>query len=186
MRLNAQNIKMRCSTFGMYPLIFPFNEDKIVIHGKSAGLSAASYDCCIDHDLTLGINPALIIQKGMLEDWSSSDVRMALSGNPPYQALAYTVEDFHMPDDLSADVADKSSYARQFVGAFNTFIDPGFCGNLTVELVNHGPEPVVYRRGDPLVQIIFTMLVGPTNRPYRGKYQHQTKAAHGPRYEVGE
>jgi dCTP deaminase len=98
-------------------------------------------------------------------------------------ALAHTEEDLLIPTDVSAQVCDKSSYARVFCSAFNTFIDPGFKGNLTLELVNHGDKPVIIRKGDPIVQVLFTRLDQPTDRPYSGKYQHQTKAAHGARFE---
>lgn len=186
MLLAAQSIKQLCMPFpfsGVEPMIKPFNENKLIINGKSAGLSCASYDVRIDHDLTLGINPAIIFAKAHFGA-SDAELRMALLNNPPYQALAFTVEDFCLPNDVSGQVSDKSSYARQFVSAFNTFIDPGFKGNLTIELVNHGTEPVIYERGDPLVQILFTALDTETEKPYCGKYQHQTKAAHGPRHEA--
>jgi deoxycytidine triphosphate deaminase len=38
-------------------------------------------------------------------------------------------------------VLDKSSYARVFVTAFNTFIDCGFCGNMTLELTRPAAQP---------------------------------------------
>jgi dCTP deaminase len=164
-------------------MIIPFNADKIVINGKSAGCSSASYDCRIDHDLVLGINPAFILQRSILEDWNRDDLIEALRMNPPMKALAYTVEDFHIPDNVSGDVADKSSYARVFVSAFNTLFDPGFHGNATLELINFNDEPISYQKGDPVCQMIFSWLDEPTERPYSGKYQHQTKAAHPARYE---
>lgn len=184
MRLAAQTIMGLCQ--GERPLIKPFSVDKLVINGKSAGLSAASYDCRIDHDLVLGVNPAYIIEKSILEGWDKGTLALALSENPKPYALAYTVEDFIFPDDVSGDVADKSSYARVFVSAFNTFFDPGFEGNATLELVNLGPEPVVYKKGDPVCQFLFSWLDRKTDRPYRGKFQHQTKKAHGARYEFAE
>ena len=54
-----------------------------------------------------------------------------------------------------------------------------------MELVNHGPEPIIFKAGDPIVQIVFSRLDMPTDRPYDGKYQHQTKGAHPARYEAG-
>ena len=69
------------------------------------------------------------------------------------------------------------------MSAMNTFIDPGFQGNLTLELVNHGPDPIALRAGEPIAQILFLELDQATDRPYNGKYMHQTKAAHPARYE---
>lgn len=186
MILPAQTIAGLCQ--GPRPLISPFEAERLVISGKSAGLSAASYDCRIDHDLVLGVNPAHIIAAHIMEcgftagDW----LKAKLKENPPNSALAYTVEDFDLPADISGAVCDKSSYARVFVSAFNTFFDPGFHGNATLELVNLGTDIVVYKKGDPVCQFLFSRLEEPTEQPYNGKYQHQSKHAHGPRYEVGE
>jgi len=143
----------RLASHGM---ITPFTDEKVVVNGTSYGLSASSYDVRIGHDLTLA---------------------------PGQAALAHTIEDFHMPRNVCAFVVDKSTYARRFMSAMNTLIDPGFMGNLTLELVNHGPEKIVIKSGDPICQIVFHFLDEPTDRPYVGKYQHQTKAAHGPRFE---
>lgn len=183
-RLSKQAIRRWC--LSDTPMIYPFMPSKVVISGKSAGLSSASYDARIDHDLVLGINPALIIGEHVI-CYGFSEERLLqdkLIANPPMKALAYTVEDFHIPNGITGDVGDKSSYARVFVSAFNTFFDPGFHGNATLELINHGDEPVTYKRGDPVCQFIFSYLDEPTEEPYNGKYQHQTKAAHSARQEV--
>lgn len=176
MQLSAQTIHLLAGRLGM---ITPFCEDKVVVNGKSAGLSAASYDMTIGHDLTLGVNPSIIIAKHV------KAMAAELAANLPYTSLAHTHENLNMPNDVAAQVADKSSYARVFCSAFNTFIDPGFRGNLTLELVNHGDEPVVIKAGDPIVQLLFTALDAPTQRPYRGKYQDQTVGAHPARHEAG-
>lgn len=78
---------------------------------------------------------------------------------------------------------DKSSYARVFVSAFNTHLDPGWRGWLTVELVNLGTERVVYRRGDPVCQVKFEWLDEPTDRPYSGKYFDQERGPQSARSE---
>ena len=153
-QLSAQSIRKLCE--GETPMLSPFVNEKTVVNGMSYGLSAASYDVRIAHDLRL---------------------------YPRQSSLAHTLEDFHMPDNVVAYVVDKSSFARRFVSALNTLIDPGFIGNLTLELVNLGEEVVDMKAGDPICQIAFHWLDEPTERVYSGKYQHQTKAAHGARYE---
>lgn len=186
------------------PLISPFVGEKMRVHGKSYGLSHASYDVRINHDLTLGVHPSIIWAKYMekranyaaqhdpAEDWGRTIAWWAqldkecaeeLAANPPYFSLAHTMEDFCFPDNVSGQVADKSTYARLFVSAFNTFFDPGFHGNATLELVNLSDQPVVYRAGDPVCQFLFDFLDQNTERPYDGKYQHQTKASHAARFE---
>lgn len=185
MILSSQSIMTRCQ--GARPLITPFRAEKVVVSGKSAGLSSASYDCCIGHDLVLGVNPAFVIAAHVMEYGLATayeaHLQAALKANPPMAALAFTEEDFDFPADLSGAVCDKSSYARVFVSAFNTFFDPGFRGNATLELVNLGDAPVTFEAGDPVCQFLFTQLDAPTVNPYRGKYLEQTKAAHGARHE---
>jgi dCTP deaminase len=190
-QLRAQSIHQLCVGTNK-PLIVPYSEDRLVINGKSAGLSAASYDCRIDHDLVLGINPAFIIANHILagkplvevaSGMCDPELAELLANNPSMTSLAFTVEDFWFSDSVTGAVCDKSTYARMFVSAFNTFFDPGFHGNATLELVNHGPKPVTYKEGDPVCQFLFNHLDGPTDRPYDGKFQHQTKKAHGPRLE---
>lgn len=154
MQLSAQSIRRLCDSDT--PLLTPFVNEKTIVNGKSYGLSSAGYDVRIAHDLRL---------------------------YPRQTSLAHTVEDFHLPDNVSGLVTDKSTYARMFISAMNTFIDPGFQGNLTLELVNLGERMVDIKAGDPICQILFFWLDEPTDRPYQGKYQHQTKAAHGPRMD---
>ena len=140
-------------------MIDPFVDQNIVVNGMSYGLSAASYDVRIGHDL---------------EMWAGES------------ALAHTEENLDIPENICGMVFDKSTYARRFVSAMNTFIDPGFRGNLTLELINHSSEIVRIKKGDPICQIVFQALNGATDRPYQGKYSGQTKAAHGPRFEEAD
>lgn len=155
-QLSAQSIRRLCETDT--PMITPFVNEKRVINGVSYGLSAASYDVRIAHDLRLYRGQA---------------------------SLAHTVEDFDMPHNVVGYVVDKSTYARRFVSAMNTLLDPGWKGNLTLELVNLGASMVHIKAGTPIVQIAFHWLDEETDRPYgpSGKYYGQTKAAHGPRFE---
>ena len=134
-QLSAQSIRKLCE--GETPMLSPFVNEKTVVNGTSFGLSAASYDVRIGHDLRL---------------------------YPKQSSLAHTLEDFHMPDNVVAYVVDKSTYGRRFVSAMNTLIDPGFVGNLTLELVNFGDQLVDIKAGDPICQIAFHWLDEPTER----------------------
>lgn len=209
-RLKAQSIHALCQPtrfFGLIkqqPMLVPYSQDKIRVNGKSKGLSAASYDVSIDHDLVLGPHPGHILKKVILakydldknirnEQWGTESLIEIfettiheLRTAPPNYSLAYTCEDFYMPHNVTADVADKSTYARLFVSCYNTFIDPGFVGNLTLEIVNDSAETVVIKKGDPICQIIFNWTDGKTDRPYDGKYQHQKKEAVAARLETDD
>jgi dCTP deaminase len=176
-QLSSQSIKFLC--LGSDPMIFPFRQDSVKIRGMSAGLSSASYDVRIAHDLTLGVNPANIISKYIMEYVEDGDRRWmrelqrSLKENPSMSALAATMERFSIPANVCGYVCDKSSYARVFVTAFNTLFDPGFRGTGTLELVNLGNEPVEYKAGDPVCQFTFHWLDETTINPYQGKYQDQ-------------
>lgn len=186
-QLSAQSIQALCQ--GERPMIAPFIAEKTVVNGKSYGLSSASYDVRIAHDLTLGVAPGTLLSQMMthnrhyaptsvLDLWAEK-----LHNYPKQSALAHTIEDFDIPTNVVGYVCDKSTYARVFVTAFNTLFDPGFRGNATLELVNMGDEIVHIKAGDPICQFTFHWLDRETSRPYNGKYQNQSKAAHGPRYE---
>lgn len=136
------------------PLISPFVEAGTT-NGRSYGLSACTYDC--------RISDGLIIPVGQ-------------------SRLAATMERFIFPSDLCGSVLDKSTWARVFVSAFNTHLDPGWEGYLTVELSNLGTEAAIFEPGDPLVQVKFELLDRPTELPYRGKYQRQESGPQKARY----
>ena len=56
-------------------------------------------------------------------------------------------------------------------------VDPGYCGQITLELSNLGTAPVALTPGTRISQLIFTELKNASERPYgsdRGsKYQDQ-------------
>lgn len=87
--------------------------------------------------------------------------------------LVSTIEHFVMPDDLIAQVCDKSTWARQGLAVQNTIIEPGWRGYLTLELTNHSMKKIMIQEGMPICQIIFMRLTRKTEMPYRGKYQDQ-------------
>lgn len=87
--------------------------------------------------------------------------------------LGVTLEQFEIPDDVLGVVHDKSTWARKGISVFNTIIDPGWEGFLTLEIVNRGFKNIIIEKGMPIAQVIFHRLERPTNIPYNGKYQNQ-------------
>ena len=47
--------------------------------------------------------------------------------------------------------------AKLNLSAFNTYIDPGFTGNLPLELVDFGPEEIYIKAGDPDLSAYFPL-----------------------------
>lgn len=97
--------------------------------------------------------------------------------------LGVTREIVHIPKDLAARIEGKSSVARCGVVVHTTagFIDPGFSGQVTLEICNLNTCPVRLTGGQRIAQISFTSLQGAVLRPYgsaglRSKYQGQTGA----------
>jgi dCTP deaminase len=93
--------------------------------------------------------------------------------------LGTTKERIEMPHDLVANVEGRSSLGRLAVVVHATagFVDPGYRGQVTLELSNLGTAPVALTPGMRVSQLVFTELSTPADRPYgadRGsKYQDQ-------------
>jgi dCTP deaminase len=141
-------------------------ERDLILSGQSIrrrGIFQPFHERTQSHGMTFGLGPA------------GYDVRIAETINlaPGAASLASTVEHFTMPTDLLGRVADKSTWARQFVCVQNTIIEPGWRGYLTLEISNHSHSAITIEAGSPIAQIIFDMLDEPAERPYMGKYQDQ-------------
>jgi len=93
--------------------------------------------------------------------------------------LATTLERVSLPDDLTGQVLGRSSFGRLGVSVHQTagFIDPGFDGQITLELSNHGPMPVKLQPEQRVCQIVFSELSSPAVHPYGhtdSQYQNQS------------
>jgi dCTP deaminase len=93
--------------------------------------------------------------------------------------LGTTKERVEIPDDLIAHVEGRSSLGRLAIVVHATagLCDPGYCGQITLELSNLGAAPVALEPDMRISQLTFTELSSPAERPYgeeRGsKYQEQ-------------
>ncbi len=87
--------------------------------------------------------------------------------------LAVANEHFDMPSNVLGRVHDKSSLARRGLQVFNTVIEPGWRGYLTLELANHSDEGIALEAGQPIAQVVFDYLDEDAERPYSGRYQDQ-------------
>lgn len=87
--------------------------------------------------------------------------------------LGSTMERFILPDNVLGVVHDKSTWARKGLSVFNTILEPGWEGHLTLELVNHHNEGLYIPSGVGIAQVVFHLLDCATDNPYRGKYQNQ-------------
>lgn len=85
--------------------------------------------------------------------------------------LASSMEEFDMPNDLGGIVHDKSTWARRGLSVFNTVIEPGWKGFLTLELVYHGDSELIIPAGSGIAQVIFHRTTD--DAQYEGKYNNQ-------------
>lgn len=142
-----------------------------ILSGQSIqrrGILTPCYPRTAEGGLTYGLGPAgydlrLVLKNGRPMHWL----------NPGEFLLAAAEEYFSMPTDTLGIVHDKSSLARKGLSVFNTVIEPGWHGYLTLELINHGREPIELNAGQAIAQVVFHLLDEPTFQPYAGKYQHQ-------------
>ena len=135
--------------------------------GTSFGLGEAGYDIRIKQEIkfmkweTTKTFFTLVTEPG--DSWSTN--------NDGRFCLASAVEQFQMPDDLVGIVHDKSTWARRGLSVFNTVVEPGWEGFLTLELVYHGEGELIIPAGSGIAQVIFHRTSQPAH--YNGKYQGQ-------------
>lgn len=138
--------------------------------GTSYGLGEAGYDIRIKQEIRFSMNERT--QRMMV--WTPETGQM-LNGR---FALASAMEEFQMPDYLMGIVHDKSTWARRGLSVFNTVIEPGWKGFLTLELVYHGEGELIIPAGSGIAQVIFHEVEEAA--VYAGKYNNQADKPVGP------
>jgi dCTP deaminase len=102
--------------------------------------------------------------------------------HPGEFVLGQTLEWVELPDDLVARLEGKSSLGRLGLLIHSTagYVDPGWKGNLTLELSNVANLPIALYFGMRIGQISFFRMSSPVERPYGtrelgSKYQGQSQ-----------
>ena len=129
-------------------------------HGVSYGLAEAGYDIRIKQNVSF-------------HPYEFGELCVAVDGEVSYGrfTLASSIEEFDMPTNLVGIVHDKSTWARHGLSVFNTVIEPGWKGFLTLELVYHGNKVLHIPAGAGIAQVLFHQVMNPAL--YSGKYQGQ-------------
>lgn len=139
-------------------------DHKVSEHGVSYGLGEAGYDIRIKQDITFyrlfGLIPMVKVVDGN-----------QVSRHLGKFTLASAIEKFNMSPSCVAIVHDKSTWARRALSVFNTVIEPGWKGYLTLELVYHGRKKLHIPAGSGIAQVLFHLVQEPAN--YNGKYMNQ-------------
>jgi dCTP deaminase len=102
--------------------------------------------------------------------------------HPGEFVLGQTLEWVELPDDLVSRLEGKSSLGRLGLLIHSTagYVDPGWKGNLTLELSNVANLPIALYYGMRIGQISFFRMSSPVERPYGSKelgskYQGQSE-----------
>lgn len=96
---------------------------------------------------------------------------------PKQFVLATTREYIKLPNNMTAFVEGRSSIGR--LGLFIQkagWVDPGFEGQITLELFNATEWALNIKAGDRVGQLVFAKMDRDVVNPYKGKYQCQTGA----------
>jgi dCTP deaminase len=91
--------------------------------------------------------------------------------HPGEFVLGQTLEWVELPDDIVARLEGKSSLGRLGLLIHSTagYVDPGWKGNLTLELSNVARLPIALYHGMRVGQISFFTMSSPVERPYGSK-----------------
>ena len=147
------------------PLIFPYRAEQV---------QPASYDVLLGIDMLVPYGDEIIRVGRDTPTYYKYPLPDVLE--PGQFVLCHTIEKVTFPSFLAGKFEGKSSLGRIGLMTHVTagFIDPGFSGQLTLEVKNVGPSPLWLEPGIPIGQIAFQLLSMPSERPYgsRGLGSH--------------
>jgi len=91
---------------------------------------------------------------------------------PKRYELTATLETVELGLKVTGSLHIRSSLAREGVIGGFAVVDPGFRGQLTLNLHNIGEKEITIRKGEPIVQIVFHKLGSQARKGYSGLYQN--------------
>ena len=145
--------------------IVAMTDTKEQFMGTSFGLSEAGYDIRIKQDVEFFVSPHG--NYVVTSDPETGDCETH-AGN---FCLASSMVEFDTPKTMVGTVKDKSTWARKGLSVFNTVIEPGWPGWLTLELVYHGNTNMKIHAGQGIAQVLYGLLSDESSYA-DGKYQN--------------
>lgn len=148
----------------------------------SYGLSSAGYDLQLGDEFMWpadfaeggrhtvdpkGINESLWDKLSIINDYTVIE--------PGEHVLGHSVEYLRIPDTIIATAVGKSTYARCGLIINVTPLEPGWEGQLTIEMHNASLCPIRVYPGEGICQLMFSRIERPdvTYGDRKGKYQGQ-------------
>lgn len=171
-----------------YPLIMPYDPEMV---------QPASIDLRLGRSFRVFTNHEIdvIDCRDLKRDMSKEIIKSNGSPfviHPGEFCLACCAESVNIPDNVVARIEGKSSLGRLglVVHATAGFIDPGFRGEITLELSNLMRVPIKIYPGMRIAQMSFMTLDQPAERPYGspelGSHYQMQKGATESRFEYQE
>ncbi len=179
MILNDRQIYDECHTSAVM-MIRPYVYEKTKVGLLSYGPSSFGYDIRLGDHIVMYSgpedevwDPTIISSKVIPSEFFPLIDGYVL--HPGEFVLGTSRETFHMPGDISGVVRDKSTLARMGLAVQNTVLEPGWYGELTIEVNNHGPNKIFLTAGMPIAQVQFFRGNHPKHS-YDGRYNGQKGA----------
>jgi len=91
---------------------------------------------------------------------------------PKHYELVATLETVELGLNVTASLHIRSSLAREGVIGSFAVVDPGFRGQLTLNLHNVSEKEITLGKGERIVQIVFHNLGSTAQKGYNGSYQN--------------
>ncbi len=153
------------------------NKELVVEPLEDNSIQPASIDCRLGtHFLVLDDNRMDVIS--LRSEIVYREFEEEFVTIPPHSfLLATTMEYVELPENLTAFVEGRSSIGR--IGLFIQnagWVDPGFKGQITLELYNANSLPIRLEAGRRICQLVFCKMDQKAEFPYAGKYQGQSNA----------
>jgi dCTP deaminase len=159
-------------------MIEPFSERSAAQGKISHGLSSYGYDACLSDEFKIftNIDNALVDPKNFTAN-SFIDRKTDVCVIPPNSfVLSQTVEYFRIPDDVLVICLGKSTYARCGLIVNVTPLEPGWEGQVTLEISNTTPLPAKVYANEGICQFLFFKGASACETTYAmraGKYMGQ-------------
>lgn len=173
-----QQLCVNPEVYDTKPMITPFQSGMTEKDAISYGLSSIGYDATLAPVFRVFTN----VDSAIVDPKNFSDACIVeRTGDvciiPPNSfILGHTIETFCMPQDVMALCIGKSTYARCGIIVNVTPLEPGWEGQVTLEIHNTTPLPAKVYAHEGICQFLFIRSALPCDISYdqrNGKYMHQ-------------
>ncbi len=149
--------------------------------------SVIKEDIMCNH-INLHLSDRLLIYKidtlDLKENYDDSIVKEIIISPNGYElkpgdfVLGSTVEKVKIPNGYFGFIETKGNIARAGIQAHNSdgHVDPGFVGNITLEIKNNSRHSIIIYPNLKFVQMYFFRLTSKSLNPCQGKYNNQENA----------